>query len=343
MMLMRFAPLLLALGLGTGDASAGLEPVATAVLDTAATLPGLPVHLSITVQHSPGFSPDFPDPEGDPFPGFSVRNAERAELEMMDNGQTISRIRYRLVSHVLDSTLVIPQLPIDLLPADSTARPGFALTDPLALHIGSRIAPDEAGAAEARPERPPVPIPTPIPWGRIAFATAIAALGAWLLWRWWKRRREREVPESIFTTFEPARPADEVALEELDALGASEIARDGPAKRLYTDACDILRRYFDGRFGIDAPDLTSEELVLALEQETLSGRVRSLVRNAMREADLVKFARLDPAWSEWAGVLDRAREIVQSTTAKPAVIDPLSVDPEGALPAPVTASEEDDA
>ncbi|MAE69137.1 MAG: hypothetical protein CME06_01565 [Gemmatimonadetes bacterium] len=344
-MSIAFAALLVAAGLGIGDESPLPEPVATAVLDTSATLPGCPVRLSIGVQHQPGFVPDFPDPEGDPFPGFSIRGAKRAEPEVMDNGQTISRIEYRLVSHLLDSTLVIPQLPIDLLPADSTARAGFALTDPLAVHIGSSISADELEAAELRPERPPVPIPPPVPWGRIALAAIAGALVAWLLWRWWKRRRAKEAPESVFASFEPPRPAHEIALEEIEALGASEIAREGPAKRFYTEACDILRRYFDGRFGVDAPDLTSEELIGALEQESLSGRVRSLVRNALREADLVKFARLDPAWSEWGGVLDRAREIVHSTTPvpEPEVTDPPHFGSDGALPAHPAGAEEDDA
>ncbi len=231
----------------------------------------------------------------------------------LDNGQHRSAARYRLVSHVLDSTLVIPALSIEIWPPESSASPALAITDAIAVRVGSRIPTEDLESAEARPERPPVALPTPTPWGKLLAVAAVTALLAWLLWRLWRRRQNRDALESVFVAFEPPRPAHELALEELDALEASEVARSGPAKQFFTEASDILRRYVDRRFLVDAPDQTSDEVLHALEGAELPGRTRSLVRNLLREADLVKFARLDPPWSEWASTLDHGREIVRST------------------------------
>jgi hypothetical protein len=89
-------------------------------------------------------------------------------------------------------------------------------------------------------------------------------------------------------------------------------------KLYYTLVTEAVRRYLEDRYGIDAMDRTTTELL-----DELSGRGRRVEKldDLLRVADLVKFAKYVPAVEGGVAAISTAREIVVKTTPKRIVPD----------------------
>jgi hypothetical protein len=145
-------------------------------------------------------------------------------------------------------------------------------------------------------------------WGGIA----LAALAAALALAWWIRRRRRR-PAAIAP--ELRLPPEVVALAELDRVAALGLIARGEFKTHYTLVVDALRHYLAARYGVEAMDRTSFELLGDLERRGV--RVEGLPP-LLDEADLVKFAKFVPAAEAGNAAVARARDIVVATTPRPA-------------------------
>ena len=75
---------------------------------------------------------------------------------------------------------------------------------------------------------------------------ALVGGGLWL-WQWYEKKR-KNTEEPIDP--ELLRPADEVALEKLDAIKEAKIWKDGKVKEYQTDLTDVVREYIGRRFEV---------------------------------------------------------------------------------------------
>ena len=124
-----------------------------------------------------------------------------------------------------------------------------------------------------------VAIPIPLWWLLIPVILILVALGIWL---WWRRRKPVVAPQ-VVRMLTPL----EVALAALQQLRQDA----PPADEFYTRLSDIIRHYIEERFGLRAPERTTEEF---LAEATLPTQQMTLLSAFLQEADLVKFARLRP-------------------------------------------------
>jgi len=109
----------------------------------------------------------------------------------------------------------------------------------------------EQEATELRDIHDPLAMPFPLAWiVGAALAVVAAAAGAW----WWWKSKQQPAP----VVEEPPEPADIAALRQLDELVAEGLAQQGRIKELYGGVSDILRRYIEARFGLHAPEQTTE-------------------------------------------------------------------------------------
>lgn len=167
---------------------------------------------------------------------------------------------------------------------------------------------DALDAATLRDIAPPLPIPRD--W-RGPFALAgglvlLAVLGA-LGW-WWRRRRVARVAAV------PPVPPDARALAALAALDARGLPVRGEVKPYYAELSDVVRRYLEDRFGVRAPEMTTEEFLVATARGGALGAAhRALLAEFLRESDLVKFARHRPSPEAAARAMDAARRFVGET------------------------------
>jgi len=140
-----------------------------------------------------------------------------------------------------------------------------------------------------------------LPAGLVLLALAAAVI----IWR--KRKgREKEIEPT-----RPKLPADFVALKELGALDNAGFLDAGEFKRYYTELTEIMRRYLEDRFDIDAMDRTTDEI---LDIIAAAGECVNRLEELLRESDLVKFAKFSPGIAAGKRAIESARRIVIDTT-----------------------------
>ena len=127
-------------------------------------------------------------------------------------------------------------------------------------------------------------------WVLLALAIAGIGVGGYYLISY-LRRRYGDVPAVVVPT-EPLRPADEVALEKLDAIREQKIWQSGQVKEYYTQLTDVAREYIARRFEVSSTEQTSDETLRAMRVLlTDKKELYDNLRKMLTLADLVKFAK----------------------------------------------------
>ncbi len=109
-------------------------------------------------------------------------------------------------------------------------------------------------------------------------------------------------------------PPYELAVMKLNELQGQQLWQKGAEKEYYTQLTDILRSYLDGRFGINAMEMTTPQIEAALKENSeISVEYSALVNNVLNEADFVKFAKARPLADENQRAFDDAMQFVQLT------------------------------
>jgi len=113
----------------------------------------------------------------------------------------------------------------------------------------------------------------------------------------------------------PLRPAEEVALEKLDAIREAKIWQKGQVKEYHTQLTDVVREYINRRFDVNSAEQTSDETLSAMrpllkEQKELYDQLGKM----LSLADLVKFAKWNATPDENELSLRSAYTFVKDTT-----------------------------
>ena len=98
----------------------------------------------------------------------------------------------------------------------------------------------------------------------------------------------------------------EIALAALQKLKAANL----PVEKFYTQLSDIVRQFIEGRYGLRAPERTTEEF---LAEARLPEQYMVLLQTFLQEADLVKFARHRPGADDMARALSAAEKFVRES------------------------------
>jgi hypothetical protein len=193
-------------------------------------------------------------------------------------------------------------------------------TDALTVHVRPLVALDEAHP-EAQPERPPRSawvedqrVVRAIKWGGLVVGGVfVLSLVALFIRRAWKRRVPADV---LAAAAAPKRAPDAVAAEKLTALRhAGNYAADG-YRPFYFALTEIVREYLGARYGFDALEMTTTEVLDELKRraEHLTGEGMEVPR-FFADCDLVKFAKAGSTDAAALAALDAAQAIVLSTAA----------------------------
>ena len=180
-------------------------------------------------------------------------------------------------------------------------------TEPVDLAVTSVL----AGAEEPpRLQEVAEPMPAPPRVGRLLLfaALAIVAAGAAAsLVVIVRRRAARNAALSAIV------PPHEAALRGLRELAADDLLhRDLLA--FHTAVAAIVRRYLEQRFGVRAPERTTEELMFILTGGSwLDDAQRRALHAFLAQCDQVKFARARPTEVASRGLLETATDLVRAT------------------------------
>ena len=87
-------------------------------------------------------------------------------------------------------------------------------------------------------------------------------------------------------------PPYEEAMQALLALKSRNLWQNGQEKEYYTELTDILRVYIDRRFGINAVEMTSTQIMEKIRQNEEAHIANDQLNNVLEIADFVKFANM---------------------------------------------------
>jgi hypothetical protein len=149
------------------------------------------------------------------------------------------------------------------------------------------------------------------------FALAVGILAALIFGIWFVIKYRKHIP---FLAPKPVLPPHIVAIRQLEALRNQKLPQNDRHKQYYSAITDILREYIHGRFGISAMEMTSAEILDAVEEPRREGFIDDKrygdLRDTLQTADLVKFAKWLPEEEQNEAAYYNAYYFVEET--KPA-------------------------
>ncbi len=90
-------------------------------------------------------------------------------------------------------------------------------------------------------------------------------------------------------------PSWDIALKQLEELQGKQYVEKCEFKEYYFELGLILRHYFENRFSVKAPDMTTDEFLASLKQSTyLTDQQKNMLEEFFTFSDMVKFAKHTP-------------------------------------------------
>ncbi|TXD53565.1 hypothetical protein ES044_12530 [Polaribacter sp. IC066] len=149
---------------------------------------------------------------------------------------------------------------------------------------------------------------------------ALVIIGFWIYWfviR--KRKTEEDAP-----TYKALPPYDE-AIFKLNELDEKLLWQNNKVKEYYSELTDIIRGYIERELKVPALEKTSDEIIDMLKDfhdaDAINTNKATLIKlkDLLREADLVKFAKSKPLAPEIEEDRKDAEEVVHNLKPKPVI------------------------
>lgn len=158
------------------------------------------------------------------------------------------------------------------------------------------------------------PIEFPLSLFEILFYFSIAYLAAGLISLIITLIKNRKVkPKKQVIRYDAKIPADLEALEAFIVLEKDKLWQNSRYKEYYSRMTDILRTYIHRRFDINSFEMTSDEILNALQNKDVSENAFNILKDILGLADLAKFAKYEPYADDNIKSLENSRFFVNNT------------------------------
>jgi hypothetical protein len=273
----------------------------------------------VSVDHDEAYEIEVPEP-GAEIAGFRIIDLGREEPRRV-RGRMVEERWYKLRADLVGS-YVLPPVTVGFRSKSEEEGSGDATavteqlfesveTSAIFIEVES-VLPAEGGAEDIldlKPLRRVRRLP-PWPWIGGAVAALLLVVGS-VLWYLWRRRR-RPGP--------PPEPAHLLAFQALGALRGTDFENPQAVRRFHFAISEIVRGYVEGRFGLNATDLTTEEIFTDLGGVAdLDAGDGDTLHRFLLATDLVKFAEHTPSKSEIEQTYESALGFVEATKPVPTV------------------------
>lgn len=306
-----FIGLLFLLG---GNAVAQQRPLIDVSIDSAAILIGEQTMLHLTVTADQDRPVQVIIPNDTLMAGVELLNLSKADSTQIENNRLV--IKQDLLITSFDSALYLLP-PLKVIDGVDTVYSNQVALKVSTLPVNAENPEEYFDIKQVW--KPPFVWADYLP---ILLGILLVLLLAAVAWYGWKRWREQKslIP---FKKEEPKLPPHEQAIKELDAIREQKLWQQGLNKAYYTQITETLRRYIDGRFGINAMEMTSGEILDLIRQNDEAKPLYENLRQILSLADFVKFAKMNPLPDENDLSLANAYRFVEQTKpveeeAKPA-------------------------
>lgn len=108
-------------------------------------------------------------------------------------------------------------------------------------------------------------------------------------------------------------PPYELAMRQLNELKEQHLCENGQEREFYTRLTEILRDYLARRFGINAMEMTSSQIVSVLESNAETKLPNRYMKQILEIADFVKFAKVRPLPDDNVKAFSSAMQFVEDT------------------------------
>lgn len=162
------------------------------------------------------------------------------------------------------------------------------------------------------PENEPYTVGEILPWALLV----LAAIALIIFLTLFIQRRKKHKPLFVKRP-KPKLPPFEQAIKRLEELRLARVWQTGKLKLYYTDITDIMKEYFTDRFGFEAYELTSDEILDRLKEEKINDQAMGKLKDVLGLADLVKFAKAVTSPMENETSLNHCVDFVNETKNPP--------------------------
>lgn len=317
--------LLFGLGLSLVLAACAREPVALpdeprapvetgAEVDRAVATTGDIITYRVSVDYEEDYEVEIPEP-GAEIAGFRIVDAGREEPRLKA-GRVREEHWYRLRADLVGS-YILPPVTVSYRPRvesgelpqteEGDSGPEWERVETSAIFVEvESVLPGDGEATDIRDLKPLRRIQGPVPWLWIVLGVAaLALLGAAIYSYLQYRRRALAVPPE---------PPHIIAFRALDGLRNTDFEDPLAVRRFYFAISEILRAYVEGRFGLNATDLTTEEIVARLPAfGDLDDDNSRTLKLFLVDTDRVKFADHRPSEADVERTYETALGFVETT------------------------------
>lgn len=141
----------------------------------------------------------------------------------------------------------------------------------------------------------------------ILLALIVIGLAIFVYYKWLRQGKVPLLPKK-----KPVPPYN-LAITSLNNLRSQNLCERGEEKEFYTRLTDILRVYLDGRFHINAMEMTSTQIMDALRNNDETRPSEPMMKQILEIADFVKFAKVRPLPDDNKLAMDSAIRFVEDT------------------------------
>lgn len=152
-------------------------------------------------------------------------------------------------------------------------------------------------------------------WILVVIIIILGAIFALLLYK-------KKLPIAL-TPAQKEIPPYELAIQLLEKLRDEKLCERGQEKEFYTRLTDILRSYIDSRFGINAMEMTTTQIIESLNSNNETVGTKSYVEQVLEIADFVKFAKVRPLPDDNVKSYNWALQFVKETKPIEATVNTI--------------------
>lgn len=236
---------------------------------------------------------------------------KRSDVERTADADSNVIVKQQLTLMTFDTGQVqVPPIALKYARSFDDANRLKAYTDPIDLY-STTIAVDTTLAYKpiVEPIAAPVQMKEVFPWILAVLLLALAAFGIW----YWRRHRKTKVDADGNIVRGPVIPPYDKAVGDLETLRQQKLWQSGKVKEYYSSLTDIAREYIEGQFGVNAVEMTTDDILEEIKPLHFSQETYDKLKDTMEVADLVKFAKYSSSNLESENAMNSMTEFVNES------------------------------
>ena len=302
---------LLLIILSVGVLAARAQVTVEAAIDSIEMLIGEQVHVTVTATMKEGSKVEFPvfKPTQQIIPGVEVLKSTELGTKGRDGGFVDRQVVYTLTS--FDDTLYY--LPPFVVKVDGKPYESKSLAmKVVGIEVDTTRMDQFFGPKDVQDN--------PFQWNdwKMLFWLSVLALALLAVAYYLYMRLRDNKPIIAHIRIVKRLLPHQRAMKEIEQIKADKMQNSENAKEYYTKLTDTLRKYIEDRYGFNAMEMTSSEIIERLEKALTddtkdSATMKAELRQLFTTADLVKFAKYSTMINENDANLVSAIDFINQT------------------------------